>query len=124
VRHIALANPALERRIRFEHGIEVADEQQPFAAAAADVPRDQMAGTPDGAHVDPLRLEPELLEFGRDHGANGGDAGLVHRPAVLVHPALEHCGRTRLLRIDRLHHRLFGETKRGNGWAGRQERDS
>ena len=84
----------------------------------------RMTRPADCAHVDPLGLETELLEFGRDHVADSGDSGLIHRPAVLVDPALEHRDRARLLGIDGLDHHLLGGGERGCGWAGGEERDS
>ena len=72
------------------------------------MPRDEMAGAPRRLHVDPLGLEAELPEFRFDHGADRLHPGEVHRPAILVHPALKHRGRARLLGIDGADHDLLG----------------
>ena len=44
--HIALADECLERRVGFEHRVEMADQQQALAVRLAGVRRDQMARAP------------------------------------------------------------------------------
>src|SRR6185503_16015373 len=60
---VAVLLPALERRIGLEHRVEMGDQQQPLAALAADMPRDQVPGATRLLHVDPFGREAELLEL-------------------------------------------------------------
>ena len=67
-------------------------------------------------------VKPSCSELGRDHVADGFDAGLVHGAAVLVDPALEHRDGALLLGIDGLDHRLLLPAERGGSGAGEDER--
>ena len=76
LRQIAFAGPALERRIRLEHRVEMGDQQQPLAAPGCPMWRaTRWPGAAGRLHVDPFGLEAELLELGLDHPAHRLDPG-------------------------------------------------
>ena len=99
---VAVPREALERRIRLEHRVEMADQQQALALPAAAVGGDDMAGAAGLAHVDPAHLEAERLELGPHHLADRGDAREVERAAVLIDRPLEQGDRPLALLLDGL----------------------
>ncbi len=117
----ASAHPALERRVRLEHGVVMGDQEHALAPAIALVARDQVARPVRGLHVEPLDLEAQRFELGADHARDRLDPGEVHRPAVLVHPLLEQADRAFLLGIDSLDHLLLGAGELGRGGRGDEE---
>ena len=102
----AVAGPALERRVEFEHGVEVADQEHPLAVPG--VVRDEVTGAARLAHRDPAHREPKRFELAADHGRDGLDPGKVGRAAVLVHQPLEQREGARLLGVDRGDHSCLG----------------
>jgi hypothetical protein len=103
-----LAGEALERRIGLEHRVEMADQQQPPAAAVAAMDGDDMPGAAGLRHRHPLHLEAERLELGAHHPPDRFDPGEVERAAVLVDQPLEQIDGARLLAIHGLYHLLLG----------------
>src|SRR5436190_7707798 len=61
---VALARPLLEGRVRFEYRVEVTDEEQALAGAIALVAGDDVAGSPGGAHGNPLHYRVDRLQLG------------------------------------------------------------
>ena len=120
VRRFAVARPALERRIGLEHRVEVRDQQQPLAPAAARVAGDEMAGAARRLHVDPLGLEAKLLEIrARPCRATASTPARFIVPLFWFDPASRSSGkRSRLLGVDGADHDLLGAAERGGGRAG------
>ena len=59
----------LERAVGLEHGVEVADEQD--VRPGPGMVGDEVAGAVQRRAVDPARLEPERVELGAEHVADG-----------------------------------------------------
>ena len=81
---------------------------EPLAAPGTLMGGDDVPGTARGTHVDPFDVETEGLQLGPKHLADFGHTLDVERPAVLVHPFLEHRERPPLLGIDGANHPRFG----------------
>lgn len=118
---VSAAGPALERRVRLEHRVEVGDQQHALAAPIPLVRRDEVAGAADPLEVDPLDLEAQRLELRLHHLRDGFDARDVQRAAVLVHPAPEQVERALLLGIDGLDHPLLPRAEPRGGRGGEEE---
>jgi hypothetical protein len=112
--------PALEGMVRFEHSIEMADQEHALAPAVALVGRDDVAGAPGAFHVDPVDLEAQRLKLRTEHPPDRFDARRVQAPAVLVHPGLKHGDGPLLLGVNRLDHGLLRRRKRGGGRGGEE----
>jgi hypothetical protein len=121
---VAVAAEALERRIRLEHGVEMADQQDALAPPVAPVRRDDVACALRRRHVHPAHLPLEQRDRARlllrDHlrhpplrrarlGARDGGDGdqqageeskLVHGHAPLMR-VLSPAGRGAVKRTDR-----------------------
>jgi len=113
---------ALERMVRLEHGIEVADQQH--VAAAARMLGDEMAGAPERRAIFPAHLEAERLEARPQDVGDPAHAGEIHRAAVDVDDLFEQRDRALLLRLDPLDERaLGGRRRRKCGSCKRSERE-
>lgn len=112
-RAFAVADEALERRIRLEHGVQVADHQDPLAASVTRVGGDQVAGASGSAHVDPLHVEAQRLQLRAHHSADRGDPGNVERARVLVDQLLQQGDRMWLVGVDGGTHPLLARGRRG-----------
>jgi hypothetical protein len=97
----AATHEVLEGTVRFEHGIEVPDEQDTFAVPGGVMFCNHEAGAPDRRHRLPLHLETQWLEFAHDDAADALDAREIHRAAVDVDQRLEQCNRARILGCGR-----------------------
>ena len=117
-RGIAGALEALERRVRLEHGVEVADHQHALAAPVAAVGGDQVAGAPGGAHVDPFDLEAQRFQLGADHVADRLDPGQVERAGILVDQAFQQRDGVRLVGLDRIAQALVAGGRGGRQGGG------
>ena len=128
---VALADEGLERRVGFEDGVEMCDEEQALAVGLADMRRDQMARAAGVAHRLPFDLEAQRFEFGAHHLADLLDPLQILRAAVLVDQLLEQREAAALFGLDRLCHLRLGraelclrggrkrELKRDQGGKGR-----
>jgi glutamate carboxypeptidase len=105
---IAVALPALKRRVGLEHRIEVADQQQALGAATAGVPSDDVARPLGASHVDPFDGETQWFQLDAQHLADLRHALDIERTAVLVDPIFEHGERPLLLGIYSCDHRPLG----------------
>jgi hypothetical protein len=122
---IALAGEALEGRIRLEHRVEMAAQEDALAASVAAMDRDEMAGPARLAHVHPAHLEAQRLQLGAHHLARRAHAGEVERAAVLVHQSLEQREIAIGIAPDRLDDTPLGGRERGlagNGGRGGGEK--
>jgi hypothetical protein len=115
---------ALERMIRLEHGIEMADQQH--VPAAAWMLGDQVPGASERGAIFPAHLEPERFEARPQHIRDTAHAREIHRAAVDIDDLFQQCDRAALLGLDALHERALGagrRTQRGSHAAHEDEED-
>ena len=87
----------LERTVGLEHGVEMANEENPPPR-----PRtvgDEVSRAIERRPVDPPRREPQRLELGGEELADLANAGMVLRPAVDVDRAFEQRQRLGIVRV-------------------------
>ena len=109
-------------RVGLEHGVEVADQQQPLAPRLAFSGGDQMPGATDRVLRHPAHRKAQRGELGRENVVHRLDPRQVPRPAVLVHRLFEQRQGARLLGIDRGNHRSLGGGGRSGKRRGGKER--
>ena len=113
---VAPALEALERAVRLEHGVEMADQQHVAPRPLAG--RDEMAGAAGCAHVGPADVEAERLQLGADQRPDLRDPGEVQSAAVHVHQPFEQRHMPVRLGLDRLRHPALLGAQLGGGGGG------
>ncbi len=109
--------------LRFEHRVDMRDQQHPLAAAIALMGSDEMPGALGFGQVEPLHFEAERLKFGTQHVAHRADPGEVQRAAILVHHPLEQSEHALRIGIDRRGDLPLGAAELGGGGQGGGERE-
>ena len=112
---IAIAREALKRRIGFEHGVEMADQQHLRRARPPLVRGDEMAGALGRIHGLPCDGEAQRFKLRAEHVGDSLHARHVHRSAILVHQLFEQGDGRLIARFDTLPHPAFGGAERGMG---------
>ncbi len=86
---ITLAFPLLDRAVQFEHGIEMANEQQTFALLALTGGKQVACPLHFRRHLDPAGFEAKLVELRPIELAHLANTGMIHGAAVDVHRLLQ-----------------------------------
>jgi hypothetical protein len=88
----------LEWALRFEDGVEMADQKEMRARTIALC--DQMPSAAELSALNPARCQPDVAKLAREDFSDRFDALEVERAAVVVDAALEQFERSRAARVD------------------------
>ncbi|MCC6069526.1 hypothetical protein ACFSQU_09680 [Massilia sp. GCM10020059] len=118
---VALQLPFLDRAVGFEHGVEVAEQQQALALLAVAGGKQVAGALHGGRHLDPAGRKAQFVELFTEDLAHFAHAGVVHGAAVDVDAAFEQGQRGRRARPDCGDDALFDRRQLlGVGGAGGQ----
>ena len=116
-----MAHELLEGAVRLEHGVDMADQQDPGPVTIAFMPGEKMAGTVNVILIDPFHIETQRLELRDEHLPYLANAGVVVRARIDFGDRLQQ----RDILLKTFFHGaddgLFGWGKLGRGGGGEGE---